>query len=94
MTTTNPVVTADAAQATLEAGGYQCPRCFAQIVKRQSTEHVENAQYEELVCPACDLRWTNVWELTRLLVFGQGDDPDTFTFRLNPSRSHAGIGDV
>jgi len=85
-TTTNPVVTTEAAQATIEAGGYQCPRCFAQIVKRQATEHVENAQYEEIVCPACDLRWTNVWELTRLLVFGQGDDPDTFTLPAEPEQ--------
>ena len=87
MTTTNPVVTTETAQATLEAGGYQCPRCFAQIVKRQSAEHVENAQYEEIVCPACELRWTNVWELTRLLVFGQGEDPDTFTLPVEAEQT-------
>jgi len=55
---------------------------------------VEDARYQEMSCPACDMRWTNVWDLTRLLVFGQGDDPDTFTLPVEPQTTALQITDA
>ncbi|MHB9130381.1 MAG: hypothetical protein ACYDBB_04720 [Armatimonadota bacterium] len=38
----------------------------------------DGGQYQQMRCDACGVRWTNVWVFTRVLVYGQGDDPDTF----------------
>jgi hypothetical protein len=90
----NTPVTAESARATLEAGGNRCPRCRLPDVTAWATEFLEDAQYQEMACPACGVQWTNVWELARLLVYGQGDNPDTFVMPAAPASAAASLPKV
>lgn len=72
-------VTTETVQATLESAGDFCPHCGSAVVGEMTTHHVDAAHYQQMRCDRCGMRWTNVWQFARVLVYGQGEDPDTFT---------------
>jgi predicted RNA-binding Zn-ribbon protein involved in translation (DUF1610 family) len=75
---TQQIVTAASVRPTLDANGYACPRCGAGAMVETSRQEQEGAQYQQMCCDICGMRWTNVWTFARALIYGQGDDPDTF----------------
>lgn len=80
---TSPVprrpITIDSVQTAFDHARYACPACGAETVIAIDTHAVETTLYREMRCPVCAARWTVVWEMDRVLVYGQGDDPDIFT---------------
>lgn len=73
-----PHMTVESARAAATSSGAICPACGAGDAVETDVDEVEGTWYQRKVCGACSAGWTNVWEFSRLMVFGPGGEPDVY----------------